>query len=30
MHWHQLFKGTLLTHKYSNTQTLDKLQLEIH
>ncbi|MCJ8321145.1 MAG: transposase [Colwellia sp.] len=25
--WHQLFKGTLLTQKYSNKQTLDKFQL---
>ncbi|WP_019026560.1 hypothetical protein [Colwellia piezophila] len=25
--WHQLFKGTLLTQKYSNKQPLDKFQL---
>ncbi len=25
--WHQLFKGTLLTQKYQNNQTLDKFQL---
>jgi REP element-mobilizing transposase RayT len=25
--WHQLFKGTLLTQKYSSKQTLDKFQL---
>ncbi len=27
--WHQLFKGTLLTQKYSNKQPLDKFQLAI-
>ena len=25
--WHQLFKGTLLTKKYSNKKTLDKFEL---
>ena len=25
--WHQLFKGTLLTQKYQNKQSLDKFQL---
>ncbi|MCP4988122.1 MAG: transposase, partial [Colwellia sp.] len=25
--WHQLFKGTLLTQKFQNNQSLDKLQL---
>ncbi len=27
LRWHQLFKGTLLTQKYSNKQPIDKFQL---
>jgi REP element-mobilizing transposase RayT len=27
--WHQLFKGTLLTQKYQNNQSLDKFQLSM-